>query len=379
MKSSRASHTPAPKVKISRESRTPVQKSEAESQEQQTAKLEKAKAKQEKLSAQIIQRNWLTYLDKSLFRLLKHTICAAEYFASYEILKKVSPLEAQLVKDPSMKYKVRFRFNGEHFPPYIVFKIFLQTDSCKCKYFSGKNVLMASNEGMCSAYNMMGKKKFYQQIMEDERYYQKFKVTDQKDIVTQKDYVQYNSLLDEIPASSGGRNNYWRRLTLQNIPKAMMMYDILNYVETGVISERLQKKMKYLLQKPQTEEMRQQQMQVVSGMSCSSLSRVCSLYRPYQQPADVKLTTRYPKLAQMRVDKMKKGYVKDKEAKMYAKTEQKTVKPSEKPIVIGTTVFSTPSFDIVKVERSTSDESEQEENKLFKWYQDLSVHRSSLL
>ncbi|XP_012881918.1 PREDICTED: putative uncharacterized protein CXorf58 homolog, partial [Dipodomys ordii] len=280
-----------------------------------------------KLSAQIIQRNWLTYLDKSLFRLLKHTICAAEYFASYEILKKVSPLEAQLVKDPSMKYKVRFRFNGENFPPYIVFKIFLQTDSCKCKYFSGKNVLMASNEGMCSAYNMMGKKKFYQQIMEDERYYQKFKVTDQKDIVTQKDYVQYDS-----------HSPFY-----------------------------LQMKLAFLRTSNDKRE------------NCSSLSRVCSLYRPYQQTADVKLTTRYPKLAQMRVDKMKKGYVKDKEAKMYAKTVQKTVKPSEKPIVIGTTVFSTPSFDIVKVERSTSDESEQEENKLFKWYQDLSVHRSSLL
>ncbi|KAM4819436.1 uncharacterized protein CXorf58 homolog isoform 1-T3 [Thomomys bottae] len=378
MISSKASGTPALKKKSARASHTHAQKSEAEqsgrTQERQVAK---AKAKQQKISAQIIQRNWLIYLDKSLFQLLKHTICAAEYYASYEILKKVSPIEAQLVKDPSMKYKVRFRFNGEKFPPYIVFKIFLQTDSCKCKYFSGKNMLMTSTEGMYSAYNMMGKKKFYQQFMEDERYYQKFKVTDQVDIVTFKDYVQYNSLLDEIPASSGGRNNYWRKLTLQNIPKSMMMYDILYYVETGIISERLQKKMKYLLQKPRTEEMRQQQLRAVSDTRFSSFTKVCSLYSSYQQTADMKQTTRYSKQAQTRVDKMKKTYVKDKEEKTSVKTDRKTGKSSETPTKT-MTVFSTPSFDILKMEKSLSEESVQEERKLFQWYQDFSVYRTSL-
>ncbi|XP_048191448.1 uncharacterized protein CXorf58 homolog [Perognathus longimembris pacificus] len=420
MRSSRASGTGALKTKSSRASRAPTKKSEAEIlakiQERQLAKLEKAKAKQRKISAQIIQRNWLIHLDKSLFQLLKHTICAAEYYASYEILKKVSPIEAQLIKDPSMKYKVRFRFNGERFPPYIVFKVFLQTDTCKCKYFSGRNVLMASHEGMYSACNMMGKKKFYQQIMEDERYYQKFKVTDYTDIVTLKDYVQYNSLLDEIPASSGGRNNYWRKLTLQNVPKSMMMYDILYYVDTGVISDRLQKKMKYLLQKPRTEEMRQQQMRIVSDTRCPSFAKICSLYRPYQQPTDMKPTTRYSKQAQARVDKMRKTYIKDKEEKTSAKTvislslnpllwiiclnvsnstciskiflahkfkaetplERKTSKQSEKPRRREVTVFSTPSFDILKVVTSTSEDSEQEEKNIYQWYQDFSVYRTSL-
>lgn len=37
---------------------------------------------------------------------------------------------------------------------------------------------------------MMGKKKFYCQIMEDEHRFQKFKITDEIDIVTLKDYMQ---------------------------------------------------------------------------------------------------------------------------------------------------------------------------------------------
>lgn len=44
----------------------------------------------------------------------------------------------------------------------------------------------------------------------------------------------------------------------------MMMYDIVDYAESGVISNRLQKEMKYLLQKPQTEAMRQHQLEIVS-------------------------------------------------------------------------------------------------------------------
>lgn len=76
--------------------------------------------------------------------------------------------------------------------------------------------------------------------------------------------IQYSSLLDETPASSGGRCNYWRKLNLKNIPRTMIIYDIVDYAESGIISSRLQKEMKYLLQRPGTEEMRQHQLQIVS-------------------------------------------------------------------------------------------------------------------
>lgn len=45
------------------------------------------------------------------------------------------------------------------------------------------------------ACKIMGKKKFYHQIMEDERLFQKFKITDEIDIVTLKDYMQVPFIL----------------------------------------------------------------------------------------------------------------------------------------------------------------------------------------
>lgn len=41
-----------------------------------------------------------------------------------------------------------FRFSGETFPPFIVFKIFLHTEGLGYKYFSGKNLLKPSSEVM---------------------------------------------------------------------------------------------------------------------------------------------------------------------------------------------------------------------------------------
>ncbi|XP_004410098.1 PREDICTED: putative uncharacterized protein CXorf58 homolog [Odobenus rosmarus divergens] len=271
------------------------------------------------ISAQRIQRAWLSHMDKTIFQLLKHTVCAAECCVTHEILKKVSPLEAELLKDPSMKCKVRFRFSGETFPPFIVFKIFLHTEGHGNKYFSGRNLFKPSNEGVADACKMMGKKKFYHQVMEDEHLFQKFKITDEIDIVTLKDYMQYSSLLDETPASSGGRNNYWRKLNLKNIPRTMIIYDIVDYAESGIISNRLQKEMKYLLQRPQTEEMRQHQLQIVSEVRCpSSFSAIKPLYRPYQQQNQIKHLGRRSKQAQMKVEKMKKAYkmAKEKTASM---------------------------------------------------------------
>ncbi|XP_026952503.1 uncharacterized protein CXorf58 homolog [Sagmatias obliquidens] len=339
----------------------------------------KTKGKQQNnkdISAHRIQRVWLSHLDKSMFQLLKCTICAAEHHVTREILKKVSPFEAELVKDPCLKCKVRFRFSGETFPPFIVFKIFLHTEGLGYKYFSGKNVLKPSSEAVVDACKIMGKKKFYHQIMEDERLFQKFKITDEIDIVTLKDYMQYSSLLDKIPASSGGRNNYWRRLNLENIPRTMIMYDIVYYAESGIISNRLKKEMKYLLQRPKTEEMRQHQLQIVSQVRCpSSLSNLQPLYRPYQQQSQIKHLGRRSEQAQMKVEKMKKAYKMAKEKIASAGTQLKMDTPGTKQNE--TMVFSTPFFDIVKVnELMSDDELEEEEKELFAWCQDLYINNS---
>uniref|UniRef100_A0A8B7UEZ1 Uncharacterized protein n=1 Tax=Castor canadensis TaxID=51338 RepID=A0A8B7UEZ1_CASCN len=276
--------------------------------------IEKLEAKKLEVSALIIQRAWFIHVDKTIFQLLKHTICAAEQFVAHEILKTVSPIEAKLVKDPSMKCKVRFRFNGETFPPFIVFKIFLHGDGSNNKYFSGKNLLKPSSKAVLDACNIMGKRKFHQQIMEDDRLFQESKIADQIDIVTMQDYLQYSSLMDETPASSGGRNNQWRKLNLRNIPKTMMIYDIVHYAETGAISKRLQEEMKYLLQKPRTVEMRQHQLQIVSEIR-GLYPSFHPVYRPYKQQNKMKHLGRRSKQAQMKVEKMKNAYMTPKEPK----------------------------------------------------------------
>ncbi|KAG8510086.1 putative uncharacterized protein CXorf58, partial [Galemys pyrenaicus] len=365
-------------------------------------------------AAKTIQRAWLSYTNKMVFQLLKHTICAAEFNVTHEILKKVSPSEAELIKDPSMKHKVRFRFNGETFPPYIVFKIFVHTKGHGYKYFSGKNLLKSSTEvmfydvyfmtflnlalnGRClrknilaigeqtffkplsqmgsepaptDVYRLVGKKKFYNQFLEDERPNQKIKISDEIDVITIRDYMQYSSFLDDIPASSGGKNNYWRRLNLENIPKAMLMYDIVDFVQSGVISTRLRKELKYLSQRPKTEEMRQHQLRIVSEVRhpSSSHSRVQPLSQ--QQQSQVKHLGSSSKQTETKSDKMKKTNKMAEEKNAPVDTEQPKKTPKKKQRKV---VFSTPSLDVVKVNELSSDDDMEKEEKMFSWCQDTNV------
>ncbi|XP_045146681.1 uncharacterized protein CXorf58 homolog isoform X1 [Echinops telfairi] len=315
-----------------------------------------------------IQRAWLCHMDKRVFQLLKHTICAAQSFATYEILRKVSPSEAKLMKDPTMKCKVRFRFSGEKFPPFIVFKIFLQTEGHGYKYISGKNVMKASNEGVHDACKRMGERKFIEQILEDERLFQKFKVTDEIDIVTMKDYMKYSSLMDETPAYAGGRNNYWRRLNLDNFPRTTMMYDIIAYAESGTVSARLQKEWKYLSQRPKTKEMLQQQLQMVSKVRSPSPSLIITpLYRPYKKPTEMKHLGRRSKTAQMKVEKMRKAYTKEKDAPPVTelKLDPRRIKKME-------VVAITPTLNLVRyLEAPSNEECGKDKGELYTWSEDL--------
>lgn len=220
----------------------------------------------------------------------------------------------------------------------------------------------------------MGRKKFYEQIMEDERLSQKFKITDEIDIVTVQDYMKYSSLLDKTPASSGGRNNCWRRLSLRNIPRTMIMYDIVDYAESGVISNRLKKEMKYLLQRPRTEEMRQNQLRIVSEVRYSSLSSSQRLYRPCQPQSLVKHLGLRSKQAQMKNEKMRKAHEMEKGANTSVGTGPRAGRPDTKEQ--RTVVFSTPSFDIVKIKELKSDDRlGKNKDEPFAWRQELYIHR----
>lgn len=72
------------------------------------------------IAARVIERSWLAYRDKKMYKLLKHSTCAAEQSLSYEILRKISPKEANLLRDKGMPVKVRFRYSMQlKFPSSI--------------------------------------------------------------------------------------------------------------------------------------------------------------------------------------------------------------------------------------------------------------------
>ncbi|XP_013931165.1 PREDICTED: putative uncharacterized protein CXorf58 homolog isoform X2 [Thamnophis sirtalis] len=222
---------------------------------------EKQRVKREQAAIKI-QKRWWMHMTKRLFKLLKHTIRAAEYCISYDILKRVSPLEAELLKEPTIQYKVRFRLAGSDFPPFIIFKIFCKTRTKNNQYISGKRVITSESK--------------------------------------------YASHMDETPAYYGGRHNCWRRLTLENWPRAMIVYDIMDYAQSGKLSARLRAELPFLLLKPQNEETCRAQILAVCQIRSmppgfTSLSR--------QEPkADQRMSQRRSYQARQKIAKMKKIY-----------------------------------------------------------------------
>ncbi|XP_075769421.1 uncharacterized protein CXorf58 homolog isoform X4 [Pelodiscus sinensis] len=269
-----------------------------------------ARLTEEELAAKTLQRAWWSHIDRRLFRLLTQTIRAAEYCITYEIVRRVSPLEAELIKDPSMQCKVRFRFAGHKFPPFIVFKIFRHTGGQGSKYLSGKRTISPASEAAVDACKLMGHRKYYDQMIWDELQYQNHKIIDETDVATVKDYMQYISNLDETPAYFGGRDNRWRKLSLENFPKTMIMYDIMDYAQSGTLSNRLKEKLTFLLLRPQNEETRHDQLMTVSQVRSPTpcpptATSSCRSYRPSLLPRP---SARRSHQARQKVAKMKKVY-----------------------------------------------------------------------
>ncbi len=120
----------------------------------------------ERRSVNTIFKCWSGYKDRRIFIYLRHAVCRAEqslthqvdptsdpqhisfvmkymrqtflfqvfhpsrisYFIYYQVLRKISPQEASLLKDPTLNARLRFRFAGENYPPVIVYKIFINAN-----------------------------------------------------------------------------------------------------------------------------------------------------------------------------------------------------------------------------------------------------------
>ncbi|KAI7813735.1 hypothetical protein IRJ41_024482, partial [Triplophysa rosa] len=147
--------------------------------------------------ARRIQSYWRSHRNRRLFKLLVNTVRSAERCLTPAALRQLSPREAELLKDPGLKYRLRFRqvdftlvFAGPHFPPSVVFKIF--HIGVGGHYLSGKQLFTPSN--------------------------------------------QYSSHLDELPACLGGRENGWRFLSREVLSRNIRRENIKSETTGSVVA-----------------------------------------------------------------------------------------------------------------------------------------------
>lgn len=315
-----------------------------------------------------IQRAWRCHRNKQIFTLLKHAARAAETCATYKILKKVSPLEAELLKDPGMQCKVRFRFAGYEFPPFIVFKIFHSSGGHGNQYITGKRIIIPTSEAATDACKLMGHRTYYEQMICDQLEHQQYRITDVVDVATFKDYMQYISHLDETPAHRGGRDNCWRRLCLKNMPRTTLMYDIVDYAESGILSSRLKEEMKLLLQMPPTEDVQRQQLSAVTQARSPvpPPSSAISTYLSSLYSGAPRNSSRRSQKARLKVAKMKRLYGPGKEEQDQDDTR-----------VVNQQLFSGQQEQSNHMMFS-DDEWDEEAQKLYAWSQSLSLEESGM-
>ncbi|XP_048093736.1 uncharacterized protein CXorf58 homolog isoform X2 [Alosa alosa] len=194
-------------------------------------------------AAMKIQKFWRSYQDRTLFHLLLQTVRKAlsnpewpsrvpqESSLTPAVLRQLNPREAQLLRDPSMHCKVRFRFCGSQFPPIIVFKIF--QSGGRQHYISGKKIFRPYNQATPQTCKIMGNRKFLDLLVTDELLHLGQRVADAADVVCMRDFMQYSSHLDELPAYLGGRSNSWRTLRLHPLPGPTLNYAHLPLGRTG--------------------------------------------------------------------------------------------------------------------------------------------------
>ncbi|CAF4823707.1 unnamed protein product [Rotaria sp. Silwood1] len=261
-----------------------------------------------KKAVQIIEKAWCRHRDRQMFRLLKHAVCAAEHALSNDILRRLSPREAELLRDRSISAKVKFRFGGIEFPPVIYFKIYVRNfNGAFPKYVNGKSMINADMNARMAACKQMGQRVFYQQMLSDSLQGADGRASDEIDVVTLKDYMQYSSLLDELPSYLGGRANNWRRLNLEDIPRHSVFYDIISYIESGHISPDLRDRIPMLLTQPNAQSVQLQHIELLKQIKSSATSRTSRTSTTY--PKKPLSTARRSRRAIENASKMRQAYI----------------------------------------------------------------------
>lgn len=182
-------------------------------------------------NVRVIERAWLTYRDRQIFQILKSVLSVGSHDDnSHLLLQRLSPIEARFFN--AQTAEVKLRLAGETFPPKVVFKVALK-NSAVC-YLNGRNEIKKDVKG---SIQMMGERNFYAQLTSDliERQKNK-KVVDEIDIGTEQDKIRFQNYQDQSIARIGGKDNQWRSVDLQNLPKAAPIRDLFELIEAKQLS-----------------------------------------------------------------------------------------------------------------------------------------------
>ncbi|KAM6283477.1 uncharacterized protein CXorf58 homolog [Spheniscus humboldti] len=182
------------------------------------------------------------------------------------------------------------RFAGQEFPPLLVFKIFRSPQGQGSKYISRKREPLLPWHGLdvdstrgftapefcsevrsiTSSFSLaLGEKPTLLIYLIEpaiagtrvrERKFSKLKMTAEptRGVMALRCIMTpalTTSNLDESPAYFRGRNNCWRRLCLQNFPGTTIICAIMDYAQSKTLSDRLKKELKFLLLRPQNQEL----------------------------------------------------------------------------------------------------------------------------
>lgn len=94
------------------------------------------------------------------------------------------------MNDPCLNVKIKFRFAGDEYPPYVVFKIYTQThDGNTAKYINGKDVIKSN--AAREACNQMGSRQYFNlMILDNLQAKSKNKITEKENIISIRDFMQ---------------------------------------------------------------------------------------------------------------------------------------------------------------------------------------------
>ncbi|KAI9143241.1 hypothetical protein BKA69DRAFT_1063090 [Paraphysoderma sedebokerense] len=95
-------------------------------------------------AGQKIWKAWERYKLRTTFKILKSELLKCQKALTFHLLKKLSPRELEILKDPILQARIRFRFGGSQFPPLIYYKVY--TLGTNVHYFSGNRVIKAGSQ-----------------------------------------------------------------------------------------------------------------------------------------------------------------------------------------------------------------------------------------